>query len=60
MKAKLIQKYINLYSHKIATQNALWQRYTNSPNLIFNRPITGIVIDSFSVIKKRSDVYGRQ
>ena len=30
MKAKLIQKYINLYSHKIATQNALWQRYTSS------------------------------
>ena len=24
-----IQKYINLYSYKSNTQNALWQRYTN-------------------------------
>ena len=24
-----IQKYINLYLHKLTTQNALWQRYTN-------------------------------
>lgn len=30
MKVKPIQKYINLYSHKIAIQNALWQRYKNS------------------------------
>ena len=27
---KIVQKYINFYLHKIATQNALWQRYTNS------------------------------
>ena len=26
----MIQKYINSYLHKIAIQNALWQRYTNS------------------------------
>lgn len=25
---KIIQRYINLYLHKINTQNALWQRYT--------------------------------
>lgn len=25
-----VQKYINLYLHKITKQNALWQRYTNS------------------------------
>jgi hypothetical protein len=25
-----IQKYINPYLHKINTQTALWQRYTNS------------------------------
>jgi hypothetical protein len=27
---KSVQRYINLYLHKIATQNAPWQRYTSS------------------------------
>lgn len=26
----IIRKYINLYSHKRNTQDALWQRYINS------------------------------
>jgi len=26
----MILRYINSYLHKIITQNALWQRYTNS------------------------------
>ena len=27
---EIAKNYINLYLHKISTQNALWQRYTSS------------------------------
>jgi len=39
-----IQKYINLYLHKLTTQNALWQRYTNS------RLILGVITRTLLLI----------
>ena len=53
---RIVQKYINMYLHKITTQNALWQRYTSSQVFLGEVKHGADMVLACAVIKK-SDIY---
>ena len=52
----IIQKYINLYLHKLTIQNALWLRYTNG-RLFLGEVKQEVNVALARAVIKKCDVY---